>query len=155
MERKEIFETVREFFTFLQSPNVEPEPHLTLRALVGILDKLAFAYHHVSFEFDENGGDPPVHDNQMYSRFREIAGQKFPSLSSYREVDPLELEATEAMMGDALDDLADIACDLQDVLWCLENTTEEDALWHFQFGYESHWGRHMRYLQTYLYELCN
>jgi hypothetical protein len=155
MELKEIFEAVREFFNFIQSPNLETEPYTNIRSLVSILDKLAFAYHHVNFQFDENAGDPPGHDHQMYTRFREMASQKFPLLSFYREVNPLELEETQDMMGDALDDLADIACDLQDVLWCLEHTTEEDALWHFQFGYESHWGRHMRYLQTYLYELCN
>jgi hypothetical protein len=155
MERQEIFEAVRDFFLLLQSPNLETDQHNNIRALVRVLDKLAFAYHHVNFEYDENGGDPPFHDHQMYSQFREIAGIKFPSLRDYREVDPLNLEETGIMMGDPLDDLADIACDLQDVLWCLENTTEDDALWHFQFGYESHWGRHMRYLQTYLYELCN
>jgi hypothetical protein len=155
MERKDIFEAVREFFSFLQSPNLDTEPYTNIRRLVEVLDKLAFAYHHVSFEFDENASDPPGHNHQIYSRYREMAGQKFPLLGDYSDVNPLELENPDIMMGDSLDDLADIACDLQDVLWCLENTTEEDALWHFQFGYESHWGRHMRYLQTYLYELCN
>lgn len=155
MERKEIFEAVRDFFDLLQSSNLETDPLDNTRNLVHVLDKLALAYHYVNFEYDENGGDPPGHSHQMYSGFRDITSQKFPLLGYYSDVDPLDLEQLGKTTGDSLDDLADIACDLQDVLWCLENTTEEDALWHFQFGYESHWGRHMRYLQVYLYELCN
>ena len=53
--------------------------------------------------------------------------------------------------GDAVDDLTDIAVDLQEVLDRSGKSTD-DAIWHFRFGYQAHWGRHLRWLQLILYE---
>ncbi|MEN9564423.1 MAG: hypothetical protein RIR73_2667 [Chloroflexota bacterium] len=155
MERKDIFDVVRDFFALLNSPNTSEDEFENVRALVRVLDDLARAYHFVIYEFDGQANDPPAHDLQLYSAMRNLAGSKFPTLGDYSTVDPLEVPTSEILTGDALDDIADIACDLQDVLWCLENTSESNALFHFQIRYDSHWGRHLRYLQVYLYEILH
>ena len=53
-------------------------------------------------------------------------------------------------VGDAVDDIADIAMDLDDVL-CRWTESPDDALWHFVHGFNAHWGEHLRALQLYLY----
>ncbi|MFN7134579.1 MAG: DUF5063 domain-containing protein, partial [Myxococcales bacterium] len=58
----------------------------------------------------------------------------------------------QIMVGDAIDDIVDIANDLQQVVWRWETTSEADALWHFRFSFTSHWGAHLRALQLYLHE---
>jgi hypothetical protein len=59
----------------------------------------------------------------------------------------------EAALGvaDAIDDLADVARDLEEVQrrW---KDCPEDALWHFAFLYRAHWGGHLRSLQVYLHD---
>jgi len=58
---------------------------------------------------------------------------------------------SECMTGDAIDDLADIYGDLIGVSWLWENSGEADAVWHFRFGYQTHWGRHLLDLRSYLH----
>ena len=56
----------------------------------------------------------------------------------------------EVTAGDALDDLADIAVDLQEVLDRAKVSIDE-AVWEFRFGFAAHWGTHLRWLQVYLH----
>jgi hypothetical protein len=51
----------------------------------------------------------------------------------------------KGMVGDAIDDLADIAADLEEVVWA------DDAHWHYKFLFEVHWGMHLRELALYLH----
>jgi Domain of unknown function (DUF5063) len=54
------------------------------------------------------------------------------------------------------DDLADIWRDLKEGLDVLTNRTasaEVDAIWHWRFSFESHWGRHARSAITALDDL--
>ena len=62
------------------------------------------------------------------------------------------IENSDIIVGDAIDDICDIVGDLQEVLWCFENTSENDALWHYEINFRSHWGRHLRDLQLYLHD---
>ena len=55
------------------------------------------------------------------------------------------------VVGDALDDVADIAHDLKEVLGRWESTSEADAIWYLRMGFETHWGKHLRSLQLYLH----
>ena len=47
--------------------------------------------------------------------------------------------------------LADITRDFEQVLWRFEHTSVDDALWHLDLGYRTHWGYHMRSLQLFLF----
>jgi len=124
-----------------------------LMALELTLDQLALAYHFAG-KMDEPGADdalePPSED---YNHLRSNLAKRFPMLGLYRS-SSLSLEAStlhDFLTGDALDDLTDIVLDLRAVIWRWSNNSEQDALWHFRWGYEHHWGEHLRDLQRYLY----
>lgn len=57
------------------------------------------------------------------------------------------------MIGDAINDAADIASDLSNAIWRWKHTSEADALWHLELDYRTHWGRHLNDLRWYVYEL--
>jgi hypothetical protein len=54
------------------------------------------------------------------------------------------------MMGDAIDDLADLTLDMREVVWLAEHVGLDDAHWSFRLHY-FHWGRHARELALYLH----
>lgn len=130
MTRKDIHEAVKRFLGVLDEQTCFEDREGALRAA---LDGLA-----------------PRAD---YRALRECIAPLFPSLGLYNEALHLadKVGESELSMGDALDDLTDIAMDMHSVLFRWENTSEEDALWHFRFGFESHWGLHLRSLQLYLH----
>jgi len=49
----------------------------------------------------------------------------------------------EIGIGDALDDLTDIIKDLLVVKWKMDNTSEMDALWEFEFSMRTHSEQHL------------
>lgn len=53
------------------------------------------------------------------------------------------------MIGDAIDDIVDIAQELMDVAWLWEQAGADAACWQYRFGHDGHWGRHLRVLRAY------
>lgn len=148
MNRNEIRAAVREFLDLLESDTGSVEHAES--ALVGLLDRLALAQSYVSFEFDEEDyPDPPT---QSYDELRALVSKRFPNYGYYNVADPITSDIGDGgcLVGDAIDDLADIARDLYDVEWCWSNTSEADALFHLENDYRHHWRRHLRSLQLYL-----
>lgn len=124
----------------------------SLNALAESLDCLLAAYHRAPDAFDEQAPDPPIREGVSdYNRMRAMVSKAFPELAFYQVVDPIAGIEQEVLMSDAVDDLADIALDLQIVLWAWEHTSPENAAWHFRFGYETHWGRHLHDVRRYIY----
>ncbi len=120
-------------------------------SLVRTLDALASARHVVHFTFDETEyPDPPDWPNK--DRRAAVSG-RFPDYGYYNTAMPLSENVGEAQLvvGDAVDDIADIAGDLADFAWRWRNTSEADALWHFENSYNSHWGQHLHSLRLYLW----
>ena len=115
------------------------------------LDELALAVHFVGDEFDSSNFDAP---KQNPAELWMLVEQRFPQLGFYNMPGNLydSIADSDIVVGSAIDDIVDIAIDLTEVLWRWKNTSEQDALWHFKFGYRSHWGAHLRSLQSYLYE---
>jgi hypothetical protein len=112
------------------------------------LDELALAYHLCpETEPGERDGEPCRSD---YRQLYQALGARFPNLGLYACADPTEV-LHEPLVGDAIDDLADIVLDLQEVLWRFDHLGADDALWHFRFLFRSHWGRHLRELALYLH----
>ena len=147
MSREEIYKIITEYFDVIEDfySTEEREEKLKFK-----LDQLALAYHFANFEFDETDyTDAPRKD---YDELRKIVSKNFPNCSYYNIAQPTSIKIGEASIsvGDAIDDICDIAIDLSEVLWCWENTSVENALWHFQQSYEYHWGHHLRELQLYL-----
>ena len=115
------------------------------------LDELAMAVHFVGDEFDPSNLDAPkIQTSELWA----LIEKRFPKLGLYNVPSNLYscIAESEIMVGSAIDDIVDITIDLTKVLWYWKNTSEQDALWHFKFGYRTHWGAHLRSLQNYLYE---
>jgi hypothetical protein len=127
----------------------EPEP--SVERLQGALDELAFAYHFSTVTDptdDDEEVEPPGYPDGLY----HAVAERFPDLGLYSISDPTILEAKELMVGDAIDDLADILRDLMEVVWRAENQSEQDARWYFRLLFQIHWGRHLRKLSWYLHD---
>jgi len=150
MNSQAIRASINNFLDLLE--NYQGDLHANMHALELALDQLALAYHFSSAEFEDTELNPPTQD---YERWRKLAVERFPQFGFYNIPSRItsQVMETEMQVGDALDDIADIACDLAEVVWCWEHISEPDALWRFRFGYEQHWGEHLRQLQLYLYAL--
>jgi hypothetical protein len=124
-----------------------------IQKLILSLDELAMVSHtQLDYTFDEHDyPDPPERD---YAAFRASVGKLFPSLGFYNVALDIsdKIAQTSLAVGDAIDDIVDIAGDLNEVLWRLNNTSENDALFHFHLYFRSHWGRHLRNLQLCLHD---
>jgi hypothetical protein len=153
MSQVDIRTAIDEFLDFLEHSQRDEE--VNINALEVVLDQLALARHFVGdIVFEDDYPDPPVQD---YDRLRVLATERFPSFGYYSVPDDITKQSneTELLVGDALDDIVDIVRDLQAVKWRWEHTNEQDALWHFDFGYKTHWGKHLRCLQLYLHLVRN
>jgi hypothetical protein len=118
-----------------------------MQALARSLDELALSYH------DTPAGDPSESDDrpppEIAVTSADIAA-RFSDLGYYGTVFGIEIPG-EAIVGDAIDDLLDIANSLKEVLWRFDQHGVDDANWHFRFQFEVHWGEHLRSLAYYLY----
>lgn len=139
---------------------LRPEP--TLRRdwpeLARLLDGLAMARHacpapdHPEHVADDGGPDPA---RQGYDSLRKEIGPRFPDFGYYRVVAPLVEGALDMQdtpgVGDAIDDLCDIAGDLQEAKWFRAQHGDAVGGALFAWGYDRHWGQHLRELQGYLH----
>lgn len=132
-------EVVSGFIDCIEHEGLAPESRLAL--LAPALDRLSLAYHTgAALQNAPGEGEPPERD---YKALRAMIAPRFPDLGYYGAAPPGETLDAEITIGDAIDDLADIYSELLDVAWCLENTSAEDAVRLFRWGFEHHWGRHL------------
>jgi hypothetical protein len=141
------------FVDVVESTTLTPEERMA--RLRGALDSLAMAVRDITNEFDEK--DYPDDPREDYQTTYKVVGQRFPTLGYYNVPLSITREIGESRMGvgDAVDDIVDILFDLKGVLWRLDNTSVDDALWHLNQDYQSHWGQHLRGLQLYLHVLAS
>ncbi|HUE79504.1 MAG TPA: DUF5063 domain-containing protein [Sphingomicrobium sp.] len=122
------------------------------RELARALDQLAMAYHEApDGDPAEEDRESPTHGFENYKERYAKLGKRFPDYGYYAVADPMKPITQESLVGDAIDDLADIAGDLEEVVWRFENLGADDAHWHFRFLFEIHWGMHLRELSLYLH----
>ena len=78
---------------------------------------------------------------------------RFPNLGPYNvaQYTTTQLGESGCIIGDAVEDLADIALDLLEVEWRWEHNSEDDAMWSLKNSFLHHWGEHLRCLQLYLH----
>jgi len=149
MTRQDILQAVRDFLAVLDEQVLVEDRERALRVA---LDRLALAYHFTeALTDDATSPDAPDVDGV---KLRKRVESCFPELGYYNEALHITRHLGESALGigDAIDDLVDIATELRQVLHHWENTSEAAALWHFRFGFEVHWGLHLRGLQRYLHE---
>ena len=118
----------------------------TIAALARCLDELAITYYDTPPGMPDERADEPPRATVAYDGF----GSLFPDLGYYGVADPAET-AGDVLVGDAIDDIMDIARDLEEVLWRSEHIGSADADWHFRLLFEAHWGVHLRNLSRYLH----
>ncbi|WP_176399771.1 DUF5063 domain-containing protein [Novosphingobium sp. B 225] len=139
----------RAYLDLLRSAPADPRERQLLLATA--LDHLCAAYNQTSdVEPDSTDVDAPRTDMKQ---FGGQAASSFPELGFYPQVHPLEGFEQEIGQGWGLDDLTDIASDLAEVLWFLDQRRVNDAIWQFRWGYENHWGHHLHNLRRYLHNL--
>lgn len=111
------------------------------------LDRLAIAFHFADHAFDETDYQEAV--TRDYSTLRELVAPNFPNLGLYNVLLDINenIGGGEPAVGDAIDDICDIAGHMEEVLWCWDKTSIDHALWHFREPYSWHWGKHLRDLQ--------
>jgi hypothetical protein len=151
MDQEDIYKTILDYIDLIENGQANIEENL--RVLEVSLDRLALAHSCTIFTFDETEySEAPTIG---YDYLRQLAVRRFPNFGLYNIPEVLIDKITEAevLVGDAVDDVVDIARDLYEVAWRWHNTSPQDALWYFQFGYDAHWGEHLRWLQLYLYNL--
>ncbi len=141
--------TINNFIQYVLGSN---QAEQDLSVLITHLDKLALLAGQVTYQFDET--DYPESPDNNYAQMRTIVESRFPTLGFYNTCEDVseKIGETSILVGDAIDDIVDILGDLKEVSWCFDNTSENDALWHFENSYRSHWGWHLRELQGYLHD---
>lgn len=145
MPRSQVLEVIGEYLGVLRSG-----PGASEEALRRSLDRLALAVEPApACSHDEEHPEPP---DATHGEWRRIICAAFPEFGLYNAAWPVGSSpgAAAATIHDAVDDLADIAQDLQEVefRW---RSCPEDALFHFTFLYWAHWGAHLRNVQLYLH----
>jgi hypothetical protein len=152
MNYKEIENTIDEFLEIIDNklfPANEKE-------FIKSLDNLALSTNYLNdIVFDET--EYPDEPKLIYNEIREIINKKFPNHGYYNIPSKIteEIADAEIIVGDAIDDICDLYIDMKRIKWRFENTSQMDALWNFQFGYNSHWGWHLRDLQWYVFNLIS
>jgi hypothetical protein len=144
MNNSATLDSARHFLTTVWDGEVPTD-----KALLAALDRLIETYHHTPEEAPSDSDlEPPRSGGpQLYAE----VGQRFSSYGLYPKSDPADPpDAAVALVGDAIDDLADLTLDMREVVWLGENIGLADAHWFFRLQY-SHWGRHARELALYLH----
>jgi len=151
MDGEEIKGLIDSFLFLVREGGPTPESNEVV--LAALLDRLALASHSLDTGVDETDyPDPP---GWPYEDRRKIISSRFPRYGYYNLALPVSesIGEAEVVVGDAIDDLADIAGDLEEATWRWQNTSPRDALWHLGESYRHHGGKHLRGLQWYLIHL--
>lgn len=149
MNKQEIYNTAEEFLDLIYNEKYSQEELEQL--LILYLDKLALASNYIGNHYDDNEyPDPPYTDTIELQRLVE---KRFPFLGNYYSLDNISNTAAEAeiLTASAIDDIVDITSELKDFIWYWNSTSVDEALWQLKFSFDTHWGRHLRELQLYLF----
>ncbi len=110
MEATPTIRRVRSFLALLRDGESPSDMELA-----GALDRLAVAYHDApAGQAADDERDAPETD---FMESYAALGKRFPEFGLYAVADPTEPLNDEPMVGDAIDDLADIVRELDEVLW--------------------------------------
>ena len=122
-------------------------PKVDLIDKIDVLKKLLVGIYseflNLEFEFDETDyNEEPDFD---YNEIKKNVKSNFPDFDWYSMVlDSNKMGPDiEIGIGDEIDDLIDIIKDLLAVKWRMENTSENDALWHFELSMRTHSEQHL------------
>jgi len=118
-------------------------------ALADALDRLvALGRHAPSPESDEDREAPRMDTAPL----RDTIATRFPMLGEYNTPENVTfaIGETQCLVGNAVDDLAELIGDLDEVRWHFRNSEEGSAMWEFRFSYDNSWGRNAANLRWFL-----
>jgi hypothetical protein len=142
-----VIQAIRKYLVLLNHPaKVDADG---VADLAHALDRLACASHATRAHDLESNAIPPAIDA---SAIRRRAQTAFPTLGYYACVCPEPVSNAAITVGDAIEDIVEIAAELASVEWRWRNTSEADAIAHYNFGFHTHWGRHLLNLRSYLHQ---
>ena len=151
-EQQTLTQLIERYLAFILSPErIGEDTHVKTSSLIQILDELAIRTHdHSGIFVDDEGEDDSRLD---YQDIYKTLTQHFTDYNYYNTVlDINELARTDNLaVGDSLDDLADMAVDLSEVLSVIQKFGEAEGQYAFVDSYRIHWGYHLRQLQIYLH----
>jgi hypothetical protein len=117
---------------------------------------LGFLINSENIGYIESTDENPPETN--YDQMRRIVGRNFPMLGLYWTAlhSSIAKDAKgELACGDAIDDLTDIASELEQVSWFRNNFGRQEGLTALRFRYESHLYMHLLPLRAHLEELIH
>ncbi len=143
MKHSPVVEASRQFLSVVWDGHAPADA-----ALAAALDRLVVAYHDAP-DADVSDSDLEAPRQDDASLYKELA-VRFPDYGLYPVANPTAPPEDSALMGDAIDDLADLTLDIREVIWLADNVGFDDAHWSFRLHF-FHWGRHARELSLYLH----
>jgi hypothetical protein len=143
MEQSPAIEAARYFLRLVWEGDAPSD-----EALLASLDRLVATYHETPdvYPSDEDA-DAPKQDG---ASLQEQLAERFPAYGFYPIADPAAAPGSAGMVGDAIDDLADLTLDMREVVWLADHVGVDDAHWSYRLHF-FHWGRHARELSLYLH----
>ena len=145
----QLAETIQKYLSILDSDISEEE---AIENLIASLDELAYLSHNVAYKPDDKDyPDPPERDR---SKTLGEVRKRFSSLGFCNVAGEIgdRISECDGHIRDVTRYIAEIADNLSEVLWYLNNTSHDTALFYFKFDFVTHWGRHLRELQLYLHD---
>ncbi|GMV91654.1 MAG: hypothetical protein AMXMBFR82_14320 [Candidatus Hydrogenedentota bacterium] len=149
MTAEEVRQTIRDFVRMVDDDSgalLASEARLHV-----LLDRIALAVSEnpVPFEaLDYEGGDRADYDER-----RARVAARFPDLGFYNTPASItqDIADTSITVGDAIEDIVDIASELSAVLKVWDAIGSEEAMRALAGAYQFHIGDHLRELQLYLH----
>ncbi len=138
-----MIESMQGYLALLDDADLSPRDRMV--RLAETLDQLVRAYQAMPSGHPADGAEPPDADDVALRRKVCLV---FPDFGYYTPA-----AAQPASVADAVEDVVDIAAELEQVAWRYRNLGEGDAAWYFKFSYEHHWGRHLQDLRGYVHAL--
>lgn len=129
---KNLKEIIAQASLWGSTPKLEIKtPKTVLKKFLIELYKQYLDIEHSIDEDEKEYPDPPEFNFEVISN---TIRSNFPQLGFYQSVmDPFDLEKPDNCLEDANDDLSEIIKDMMEVQWRFDHTSEQDALWYFEF----------------------
>lgn len=151
MEPNELRKTIEDFLILIDHGMQSPQENEC--NLITYLDKLALAAIESTVSYDESDymGDSDEDEENL----RSIICTRFPNYGYYNVPGSIseKIGESEIEVGDAIDDLLDIAKELRSILNYWDELGAGKAESTFSAAFYYHIGDHLRELQLYLHAL--
>ena len=137
----QLFKHIDRLTEFGTNPKIESERKIDelKKLLVGIYAE----YLNMESDFDQKDFEDEPEFN--FKEIRRNIEANFPEFGLYHSFFDAHNAIPDGgvVTGDALNDLSDLIIDMLVVKWRFENTSEDEAIWHFQFIMRIHSEQHV------------